>query len=255
MTGGTSGIGRATAIVAAREGARVTIVGRNESAGEQVVAEIEAAGGAARFHRADLSDPVQIHAMVDAVVDAEGRLDWAMNNAAGETGVGKPTHAFDIAEFDSTVNLNLRGVWLCMKYEIERMLAQEPSGGAIVNTSSVNGLGGAPFGSLYSATKAGVLALTKSASQEYASQGIRVNALVPGAFKTPMLDHAMDLQTGGDPEKRAAVEERYLGFVPMRRIGDPAEAAESVVWMCSPQASYVTGHTMIVDGGMTAFAR
>ena len=135
------------------------------------------------------------------------------------------------------------------------MLAQSPAGGAIVNTSSVNGLGGAPGGALYSAAKAGVLALTKSAAQEYAGSGIRVNALVAGAFRTPMLEHVIDVAGGGTDEGRSAVEAQYAGLNPMRRIGTAEEAAAAAVWLCSDAASYVTGHSMIVDGGMTASTR
>ena len=154
-------------------------------------------------------------------------------------------------KFDRIVGINLKGVWLCMKHEIQQMLEAD-SGGAIVNTSSVNGLGGSPAGALYSATKAGVLALTKSAAQDFAAKGIRVNALVAGAFRTPMLETAIQALAGGDEEKRQAVESRYQEFIPQRRIADPAEAAEAALWLCSDAASYVTGHSMIVDGGMTA---
>jgi NAD(P)-dependent dehydrogenase (short-subunit alcohol dehydrogenase family) len=151
--------------------------------------------------------------------------------------------------------MNLKSVWLCMKREIRQMLAQSPAGGAIVNTSSVNGLGGAPGGALYSAAKAGVLALTKSAAREYATQGIRVNALVAGAFRTPMLERVFEVAGGGTSEGRAAVEAQYAGLAAMHRIGMPAEAAEAALWLCSDAASFVTGHSMIVDGGMTAGMR
>jgi NAD(P)-dependent dehydrogenase (short-subunit alcohol dehydrogenase family) len=151
--------------------------------------------------------------------------------------------------------MNLKSVWLCMRAEIRQMLAQPRPGGAIVNTSSVNGLGGAPGGALYSAAKAGVLALTKAAAQEYATQGIRVNALVAGAFRTPMLEHVFGVVGGSEPEGRAAVEAQYTGLIPVRRIGRPEEAAAVAVWLCSDAASYVTGHSMIVDGGMTAAMR
>jgi NAD(P)-dependent dehydrogenase (short-subunit alcohol dehydrogenase family) len=142
-----------------------------------------------------------------------------------------------------------------MKHEIRQMLEQSPAGGAIVNTSSVNGLGGTSGGSLYSAAKAGVLALTKSAAQEYATRGIRVNALVAGAFRTPMLEGVFDRAGSGTTEGRAAVELQYSALVPMRRIGGPEEAAAAALWLCSDESSYVTGHSMIVDGGMTASVR
>jgi NAD(P)-dependent dehydrogenase (short-subunit alcohol dehydrogenase family) len=151
--------------------------------------------------------------------------------------------------------MNLKSVWLCMRSEVQQMLSQLSPGGAIVNTSSVNGLGGAPGGALYSAAKAGVIALTKSAAQEYATRGIRVNALVAGAFRTPMLERVFEVVGAGTPEGPVAAEAQYTGLIPMRRIGRPEEAAEAAVWLCSDAASYVTGHSMIVDGGMTAATR
>jgi NAD(P)-dependent dehydrogenase (short-subunit alcohol dehydrogenase family) len=148
--------------------------------------------------------------------------------------------------------MNLKSVWLCMQHEIRQMLSQEPRGGAIVNTSSVNGLGGAAFGCLYSAAKAGVLGLTKSAALEYSRENIRVNALVAGAFRTPMLEQAFELFSKGDPAAREKIEQRYKDFTAAGRIGNPEEAAEAVLWLCSDAASYVTGNSLIVDGGLTA---
>jgi NAD(P)-dependent dehydrogenase (short-subunit alcohol dehydrogenase family) len=146
--------------------------------------------------------------------------------------------------------VNAKAVWLLMKYEIRQMLAQTPSGGAIVNTSSVNGLGGVPGGSVYAASKAAVIALTKSAALEYGRQGVRVNALVAGGFDTPMLRGVFE-QAGG-AEGAAAVRQGFEQQIPLARIGDPAEAARTVVWLCSDAASYVTGHSMIADGGLTS---
>jgi NAD(P)-dependent dehydrogenase (short-subunit alcohol dehydrogenase family) len=139
-----------------------------------------------------------------------------------------------------------------MKYEIRQMLAQDPPGGAIVNTSSVNGLGGVRMASLYAAAKAGILGLTKSAALEYGVKGIRVNSLVAGAFDTPMLTKSMERASGGDAETRAKIETGFKAMIASGRIGDPAEAGEAIVWLCSDAASYVTGHSMIVDGGLTA---
>jgi len=255
VTGGSSGIGRAAAIAFARDGAHVVLSARGEQRGLNTVNEITKAGGVATFVRADMSKPADIAALIDRTVELYGRLDCAFNNAAtNEHGIGSIVE-FTEEQFDSTIGVNLKSVWLCMKYEIRQMLAQTPPGGTIVNTSSINGLGASPAGALYSAAKAGVLALTKSAAQEFATRGIRVNALVAGAFRTPMLDEAIGTLSGGDDEKRKAVESRYLEFIPQRRIGDPAEAAEAALWLCSDAASYVTGHSMIVDGGMTAWAR
>jgi NAD(P)-dependent dehydrogenase (short-subunit alcohol dehydrogenase family) len=193
--------------------------------------------------------------LVASTVEAYGRLDAAFNNAATTDGALALTADFSEEVFDRAIALNLKSVWLCMRAEIRQMLAQSRPGGAIVNTSSVNGLGGAPGGALYSAAKAGVLALTKSAAQEYGTRGIRVNALVAGAFRTPMLEHVFETAGGGTPAGRAAVEAQYTGLVPMQRIGRPEEAAAVAAWLCSDAASYVTGHSMIVDGGMTAGLR
>ncbi|MGH9839293.1 MAG: glucose 1-dehydrogenase [Blastocatellia bacterium] len=252
VTGGSSGIGRATALAFAREGAKVVIAARRVELGNEVVNEITAAGGEGLFIQADVSKSNEVEALIIKTVAAYGRLDCAVNNAATDAGVFALTADFNEAEFDAAINANLKSVWLCMKREIQQMVRQKPAGGAIVNTSSVNGLGGAPQGSLYSAAKSGVLALTKSAAQEYAGQDVRINALVAGAFRTPMLERVFDRVSAGDPKAAEAVEAKYTGLIPLKRIGRAQEAAEAVVWLCSEAASYVTGHSMIVDGGMTA---
>jgi NAD(P)-dependent dehydrogenase (short-subunit alcohol dehydrogenase family) len=260
VTGGSSGIGRAAALVFSREGAKVVVASRGTQAGEETVRAIDEAGGEAVWVKTDVSVPSQVEAMVAEAVRAFGRLDCAFNNAATlelffRSG---PRDLADLEEddFDRVVDTNLKGVWACMKHEIRQMLGQDPPGGAIVNTSSINGLGGTPQGALYSATKAGVLGLSKSAAQEYAQRGIRVNALVAGAFRTPMLEsiwqRVAEATPGGTPRD---VEESYVAEIPAGRIGRPEEAAEVVVWLCSEAASYITGHSMIVDGAMTAPVR
>ena len=255
ITGGNFGIGRATAVAFAREGARVAIAARNAERGDAVVREIHEKGGEAVFFPTDVSKPAEIESLFRRTVEKWGRIDCAFNNAAAYAGAFSLTADFSEPEFDETVAVDLKGVWLCMKHEIRQMLAQNPAGGAIVNTSSVNGLGGIATGSIYAAVKAGVIALTKSAAQEYARAGIRINVLVPGAFRTPMLEHGMDRASGGDPERRRQAEQRYVAFTPAGRIADPAEAAEAVLWMCSPGASYLHGHSLILDGGMTSLFR
>ncbi len=255
VTGGSSGIGRAAARLFAQRGARVVIAARGVERGEEAAHEIVEAGGEAVFVRADVGNAADVEHLVARTVEVYGRLDYGFNNAAVAKGAFALTADFDEEEFDEVMGVNLKGVWLCMKHEIRQMLAQDPPGGAIVNTSSVNGLGGSPQGALYSAGKAGVLALTKSAAQDYAQQGIRINALVAGAFHTPMLEGVFQKISGGDPSKIAAVQAQYTGMVPMRRIGKPDEAAEAALWLCSDAASYVTGHSMIVDGGWTASMR
>jgi NAD(P)-dependent dehydrogenase (short-subunit alcohol dehydrogenase family) len=252
VTGGSSGIGRAAALLFAREGARVVIAARNTERGERVVKEIDAAGGEAAFVQTDVSQAAQVEHLVAEAVRRFGRLDYAVNNAASYSGTSSLTADFSEAEYDETMAVDLKGVWLGMKFEIRQMLAQQPPGGAIVNTSSANGLGGVPMASLYAAAKAGILGLTKSAAMEYGLKRIRVNSLVAGAFDTPMLAAAIDRASGGDAAARTKVESGYKAMIASARIGDPREAAEAIVWLCSDAASYVTGHSMIVDGGLTA---
>ncbi|HYF39693.1 MAG TPA: glucose 1-dehydrogenase [Gemmatimonadales bacterium] len=253
VTGGTSGIGRAAAEAFARAGARVVIAGRRTELGRKVEAELRR-NGEIRFVQADVSRSADVDRLIASTVAEFGRLDAAFNNAATTDGALSLTADFTEEQFDRSLAMNLKSVWLCLKAEIRQMLTQTPRGGVILNTSSVNGLGGAPGGALYSAAKAGVLALTKSAAQEYATQDIRVNALVAGAFRTPMLEGIFEAvgAQGGGPD---AVEAQYAALNPMRRIGSPEEAAQAVIWLCSDAASYVTGHSMIVDGGMTAGTR
>jgi NAD(P)-dependent dehydrogenase (short-subunit alcohol dehydrogenase family) len=254
ITGGSSGIGRATALAFSKEGARVVIAARGAERGEEAAHEICSAGGQAVFVRADMAKTADVAKLVPRTVKAYGRLDYAFNNAATE-GSPKVTADFTEKEYDEILRVNLKAVWLAMRDQIRQMLQQQPAGGAIVNTSSINGLGGVAGGALYAATKAAVIALSKSAAQEYARQGIRVNVLVAGGFDTPMLRRVFERAGGGDPDKAKAVEEQISQMVPLHRIGRPEEAAQAVLWLCSDAASYVTGHSMIVDGGLTAWAR
>ncbi len=254
VTGGSAGIGRAAAALFACEGAMVVIASRNVEKGKHVVQEIERDGGKAVFLPTDVSEPGQVAALIRETVRLQGRLDCAFNNAAA---IGRlcRTADYEMRDFDAEVNSNLRSVWICMKAEIQQMTKQDPSGGTIVNTSSVNGLGGAPGAALYSMSKAGMLALTKSAAQEYAAVGIRVNALVAGAFDTDMLQNAVSQSVDGDPDKIQAAFDEFTSRIPAARIGRPDEAASAALWLLSDAASYVTGHSMIVDGGLTAWAR
>jgi NAD(P)-dependent dehydrogenase (short-subunit alcohol dehydrogenase family) len=246
VVGGTSGIGKATAYLAAERGYIVVIAGRDAQKGEDTLKELLSIG-AAQFIRTDIADSKQVKQLIDDVVNLYGRLDCACNCAASDEGVGVPLADVEEADYDFQMGVNLKGIWLCMKYQIKQMLKQGK--GSIVNVSSINGLGGAKGASIYSAAKSGILGLTKSAAQEYATAGIRINALCAGAFKTPMLEKVFHK---ANPTAPAAVEEMYKSFIPMNRIGEPFEAAEAILWLLSDQASYVTGHSMIVDGGFSS---
>jgi NAD(P)-dependent dehydrogenase (short-subunit alcohol dehydrogenase family) len=254
ITGGSSGIGRAAAFAFAARGASVVIAARGRDRGEAVAREITGQAGNAMFVAADVSVAANVEALVAATVERFGRLDYSLNNAASITEPQAATADTTEEQFDRAMAFNLKSVWLCMRQEIRQMLAQDPPGGSIVNTSSVNGLGGVPNACLYAAAKAGVIALAKSAAIEYARQGIRVNALVAGAFDTPMLAAAMDRAAVGNPEARRAMEQMWTRMIPTGRIGRPEEAGAAAVWLCA-DAPYVNGHSLIVDGGLTSVYR
>ena len=241
VTGGSSGIGRATALACAREGAKVAVADIMVAGGEETAQLVKDAGGEAIFITADMTKADQLEAMVKTVVDTYGRLDCAHNNAGIEGALGK-TANYDEAEWDKVIAIDLTGVWLCMKYEIPEMLKN--GGGAIVNTASAAGLLGVPNMPAYAASKHGVVGLTKTAALEYAKAGIRVNAVCPGIIQTPMVSRL----TG----ERPGMFEKIATAEPIGRVGKPEEIAESVVWLCSDAASFVTGHAMAVDGGIVA---
>lgn len=250
IVGGTSGIGSATATLAAARGYKVVIAGRNKLKAQHVIDENAAKGLTVEFIPADIADSNQVQNLIRDIVEMHGRLDYACNSAALDEGIGIRLADVEEKDYDYQMAVNLKGIWLCMKYQIRQMLLQ--GGGSIVNISSINGLGGAEGASVYAAAKSGILALTKSAAQEYATDGIRVNALCAGAFRTPMLEGVFKKANATNPE---AIEEAYKSVIPMHRIGTPTEAAEAILWLLSEQASYVTGHSMIVDGGLSASMR
>jgi NAD(P)-dependent dehydrogenase (short-subunit alcohol dehydrogenase family) len=239
VTGGNSGIGRAIAIAFAREGARVMVAARRTAEGEQTVAEIRASGGEACFVRVDVSRAEDVSAMVAACVNEYGGLDYAINNAgtAGTPFVRTADYSEDA--WDQVIDVNLKGVFLCMKYEIPELLKREQP--AIVNMSSVAGLIGGTIGVAYYASKHGVIGLTKAAAMEYAQQNLRINAICPAIIETPMTDEPM-LQ---DEALSAQLKARH----PMGRFGQPEEVAAVALWLCSAGASFVTGHAHPVDGG------
>ncbi len=244
ITGGGNGIGRATALLCAREGARVAAADLNPESAEETAAMIREAGGEAIALAVEVVEAEQVEAMLDAAVEAFGRIDCAFNNAgigpANLDHYARRTHEWTEEGFDRMIAVNLKGVWLCMKGEIERMKADE-GGGAIVNTSSVAGLLGLPGGSAYVAAKHAVSGLTRTAGIEYASDAIRVNAVCPGYIATDMTREA-----------RARRGNELMNRVPARRMGEAQEIAEMVCWLCSDRSSYVTGATYNVDGGYVA---
>ena len=242
VTGGGSGIGRESSFAFARAGAKVVVADVNEAGGQQTVRRIEDTGGTAAFVRCDVSRAQDVEALIERTVALYGRLDCAHNNAGIEGPVTLPAD-YGEDEFDRVIAVNLKGVYLCLKYEIPRMIAQ--GGGAIVNTASVAGLTGSPVLSGYVASKHGVVGLTKSAALAYATQGIRVNAVCPGVIDTPMVERALG---SGDPQRRRQLDAAH----PLARMGRPEEIAAAVIWLCSDAASFVTGHALPVDGGMTA---
>jgi len=241
VTGAGSGIGRATALAFAEEGAKVVAVDVVLEGIEETVITIKESGGEAISVKTDVSQSQQVEAMIETVVDTYGRLDCAFNNAGVELESGVPAHQQSEEGWKKTIAVNLEGVWLCMKYEIEQMLKQ--GSGAIVNTASISGLTGRG-GIAYAASKHGVVGMTKVASLENATKGIRVNAVCPAAIDTAMVRQAMSTS----PEMKEYIE----NLQPMGRVGRPEEVAQAVVWLCSDAASFTTGHAFPVDGGLMA---
>jgi NAD(P)-dependent dehydrogenase (short-subunit alcohol dehydrogenase family) len=241
ITGAGSGIGRATALVFAREGARLALSDIAAEGGEETLRMVREAGAEAIFVRTDVSKLAEVEALAAKVVATWGRMDCAFNNAGVD---GKMAKLAECTEetWNRTLAVNLSGVFFCMKAEIPQMLRQ--GGGAIVNTASVAGLTGSPGLPAYVASKHGVVGLTRAAALEYGREKIRVNCVCPGPIRTPMLGRLLT----GRPE----MEHRFASAEPLKRLGEPSEIAEAVAWLCSESASYVTGHAMPVDGGYMA---
>ncbi len=241
VTGGASGIGRASALAFARRGAKVVVSDFNEDGGQETVQMIHDEAGEACFVRADVTHQAEVSALINAVVSAYGRLDFALNNA----GIGGPrTNTADYPDdlWHRVIDVNLNGVWYCMKHEIPLMLSQ--GYGVIVNLASIAGLVGSPRLSAYAASKHAVVGLTKTAALEYVRKGIRINAVCPGYTDTPMASSMF--------EENPKFAERLLAASPSRRLGTPEEIASAVMYLCSDEADFITGHTLVLDGGITA---
>lgn len=247
VTGAGSGIGRATAIRFAAEGARVVAADVDDEGGRETVAQITGDGGDATFVRTDVSDRDQVEALVAAAVDGYGALDFACNNA-GILGSFVPTADYPVEMFDSIVAVNLRGVFLGMKAQIAAMLPR--GGGVIVNTSSAAGVRAQPMAVGYTASKHAVTGMTKVAAVEYATAGIRVNAVNPGGVETNMVRRLFEDMAAADPEAARQMQDAPDPH-PMGRSAQPDEIANAILWLCSDEASFVTGHNLVVDGGMT----
>ena len=240
VTGGSAGIGKASALAFGEQGYKVVISGRRIEPGEETVQAITRAGGDAFFVQADMSVEKDVEALINKTIEHYGRLDYAFNNA-GVEGAGKALTDVAEGEWDRVLDNNLKSVWLSMKYEIPHM---KDNGGSIVNNSSVLGQVGRANTSAYAASKAGIIGLTRAAAVEYAKSKIRINAVAPGVVKTDLADRAFGTS---DQVNQALAAQHAMG-----RIGQSAEIANSVVWLCSDAASFVTGQIISVDGGFTA---
>ncbi|MEM6321021.1 MAG: glucose 1-dehydrogenase [Bacteroidota bacterium] len=239
VTGGATGIGRATSLLLGQHGAKVVVSDVNETIGKETVQLIEKEGGTAKFISCDVSQKEQVKALVVDAITAFGPVKLAVNNA-GIGGRMAPMHEVAFSDWDQMMAINLSGVFYCMKEEISSMLHH--GGGNIVNIASLAGLGGVPGGSPYCAAKHGVVGLTKSAAMEYAKLNIRVNAVCPGWTETAILDNL----------KKEILDKSVARYVPMRRLGRPEEVAETILWLLSDKSSFISGHSLAVDGGMKA---
>ncbi len=239
ITGGTSGIGKATAMAFAKKGAKVVVVDKKEDT--EALASIKKIADKMLFIQCDVANSTEVKLMIEKTIAEFGRLDYAFNNAGIE---GRVAITADCSEenWDNTLNTNLKGIWLCMKYEIPTMLKHHK--GVIINCASVAGLVGFYGSPAYVASKHGVIGLTKTAALEYVKEGIRINAVCPGIIDTPMIERVT--------KKEKEVEKQFVKMEPIGRFGTAEEIANAVIWMCSEDASFITGHPLVVDGGFVA---
>ena len=242
ITGGSSGMGRAAAIAFAKQGATVVIAARRVAQSQDVISQIQNLGGNAHFVKTDVANPDEIQSLMEKVVEYHGRLDVAFNNA-GTEGKFAPITELTESDWEHTITINLKAVWLCMKYEIQQMLKQQ-SGGAIVNTSSWLAKGGLVGSTIYSASKGGLDGMVRPAALEYASRNIRINNINPGIIDTDMFR-----RFGNPDDPKDTVVQAFTHHIPIKQIGSSEEVAETVLWLCSDAASYITGQTISVDGG------
>ncbi len=241
VTGGSTGIGRATALAFAESGATVIVADVNDDAGTQTVRMIEKIGGSSVFIKCNVADPADVKAAIDKTVSLYGRLDFAFNNAGIE---GTSASTVDCSEenWQKVIDINLKGVWLCMKYQIPQMIKQ--GGGSIVNCASIAGVVGFMGSPAYVASKHGIVGLTKTAALEFVKSNVRINAVCPGVIQTPMIDRFI--------EGNAEAQGLLTAGEPIGRVGQPNEIASAVLWLCTEGAAFVVGHPMVIDGGWVA---
>jgi NAD(P)-dependent dehydrogenase (short-subunit alcohol dehydrogenase family) len=247
ISGGSSGLGLASTKAFLEREATVIVAARSR---EKFELNLDANHPGLHFIATDFSKMASVKQLYEQLSTKFKTIDIALNNVGGS--VMKPLTDCDEDDFDQVMNVNLKSLWLGMKYQIRMMQQDSTADKFIVNVSSVNGLGGAEYISLYAAAKAGVISLTKSAALEHAKSNITINSIVPGPFATPLLDGALLAQAGGSKEQQKAIEEQYKQFIPKGRFGEPHEFAEAVLWLCQGSSKYISGHTLIMDGGMSS---
>ena len=246
ISGGTSGIGLATTKIFLSRGATVIVASRSKMKFES---NLDESSGKLRFIETDFNNMDSIRNLYSVIQNEYSSIDIAVNNVG--LAIMKPLVDFEEEDFDSTINVNLKSLWLSLKNQIPLMMKDQPKEKHIINISSINGLGGAEYISLYSAAKAGVISLTKSAALEYSKSNISINTIVPGPFETPMLNEALMSQANGNQEQKEALAEQYRENIPKGRFGDPNEIAETILWLSESRSKFISGHSLIIDGGLS----